>query len=35
MRKILDLEYELYDFVMERLEQQYKECEEKGKSFKQ
>ena len=35
MRKTLDLEYELYDFVMERLEQQYKECEEKGGSFKQ
>ena len=31
MKKILELEYELYDFVKERLQQQYEECEEKRK----
>ena len=29
MKKLLELEYELYDFVKDRLQQQYEECKEK------
>ena len=33
MKKNLVLEYELYDFVKERLQHQYEECEEKRKKI--
>ena len=33
MKKTLEFEYELYDFVKERLQQQYEECEEKKKKI--